>query len=535
MGESQAAGGMTKEELFAELKKKESLLEQWDKRYRSLVDESEDVIFTAELRGPMMEVNPAGARFFKYPSTDELLRAHMTHDLYLDPSDREKIERPLLEKGRVKNVEIPMKRKNGDPVIVRASATAIHDPQGNVVAYQAVLKDVTEQKTLEQQLLQSQKMEAMGLMTGGVAHDFNNLLTVILGNVHLGLANIERSHPNHEILTKILEEGKKGVAMTRRLLAFSHKQGVQRKPINLVEQIENLSGMLSRLIGEDIELKMEFGRGSGCVFSDEAALDQVVMNLVVNAREAMPRGGVLTVQTQNVRLEESFCHLHPFVKPGDYVKLSVTDTGIGMEEGVLQRIFEPFFTTKEGGTGLGLAVVYGLVKQNKGYVLASSEKGKGARFDVYFPAHQGFVLEENKEEPRKAVPEGRETLLMAEDESEIRRMFKTYLEGLGYHVLVAEDGEEALKTFSAHRDRIDLVILDAVMPKLSGPKVYGQMRTVRPTLPCLLLTGYSHEIVKKYVDEDMEIPVLRKPVTFEELGRKVREVLDTSAKRKGSE
>ena len=259
-------------------------------------------------------------------------------------------------------------------------------------------------QTLEQQLLQSQKMESIGLMAGGVAHDFNNLLTVILGNVQLGLAGIDRSHPHYEILSKIQEEAKKASAITRRLLAFSRRQVLQRKVINLVDQINNLSRMLSRLIGEDIELRIEFGQEVGYVYLDEAVLDQVVMNLAVNAREAMPEGGVLTLQARNVSLDEAFCRLYPFVKPGDYVRLSIIDTGVGMEEWVLQRIFEPFFTTKEGGTGLGLAVVYGVVKQHKGYIIASSQVGKGSRFDIYFPIHLEPVFEQEARSWRKRSP-----------------------------------------------------------------------------------------------------------------------------------
>ena len=390
-------------------------------------------------------------------------------------------------------------------------------------------------QTLEQQLLQSQKMESIGLLTGGVAHDFNNLLMVILGNVQLGLEGTDRSHPHYEILCKIQGEAKKASAITRRLLAFSRRQVHQRKVIHLVDEIHTLSKMLSRLIGEDIELKIEVGREVGTVYLDETVLDQVVMNLVVNAREAMPEGGVLTLQVQNASPDEAFCARYPFVKPGDYVRLSIIDTGVGIEPCALQRIFEPFFTTKKGGTGLGLAVVYGVVKQHKGYIIASSEVGKGSRFDIYFPMHLEWDSEAAAEVPEKTtVTKGNETLLMAEDELEIRTMLKTFLEGLGYEVLVAQDGQEALQVFSSHQDRIDLVILDAVMPRLSGPKVYEQMRSIRPALPCILLTGYGDEMIKKHSAEGLEIPVLRKPVTFEELGRKIRDILDQPGRTKGA-
>ena len=524
----------TRAALMTELKEKEELLLQWEGRYRALLEESGDVVFTARVNGPLIEVNPAGVHLFKYDSLEELLGADVTRDLYVNPEDRRRLELHLAEKGCVKDMEIAMKRKKGEQLMVKTSATALRDERGNMVAYRGILGDMTEQRNLERQLLQSQKMEAIGLMAGGVAHDFNNLLTVILGNAQLGLAGIERSHPHHEIFSKIQEEGKKASAITRRLLAFSRRQAFQRKTIDLVQQINNLSSMLGRLIGEDIELRIESGQNLGYVCLDETALDQVLMNLVINAREASPQGGVLTIQAQNVSLNETFCRDYPFVKPGDYVRLSVIDTGVGMQEWVLQRMFEPFFTTKEGGTGLGLAVVYGVVKQHKGYVIASSEAGKGSRFDIYFPIHLEPVLDEKTEVLGEPVPEGTETLLMAEDETEIRRMFKAYLEGLGYNVLAAQDGEEALKIFSAHRDRIDLVILDAVMPRLSGPKVFGQMRTQRTTLPCILLTGYSDEVIKRYSDEGVEIPVLRKPVTFEELGRKIRDILDRQEQPKGN-
>ncbi len=507
----------TKAKLLAELK-------EMQEKYRMISEESEDVIFSASLGGPFREINPAGVRLFRYDSPKELLRADLAHDLCLNPEDRSALEMELVRKGHVKDVELAMKRKDGDRIIVRASAIAIRDETGNVVAYRGILKDITEKRNLEQQLLQAQKMEAIGLMAGGVAHDFNNLLTVILGNVQLGLAGIEPSHSHYDILTRIQEEGKKASAITRRLLAFSRGQALQRKVIRLVEQMDNLTTMLSRLIGEDIELRIDFRPELGCVYLDEAALDQVLMNLAVNAREAMPRGGVLTIQAQNVYLDSCFCDRYPFVKPGHYVQLSIVDTGLGMEESVLQRVFEPFFSTKDGGTGLGLAVVYGVVKQHKGYVLASSQVGKGSRFDIYLPLHLK-PAREDRPAPQKPVRGGTETLLMAEDEPEIRNLFKAYLEKLGYSVLLAEDGEEALKVFSAHQNRIDLVILDAIMPKLSGPRVYQEMRTVRPKLPCILLTGYGKEMIKKYAEEGLDVPVLQKPVTFEELGGKIRELL----------
>jgi two-component system cell cycle sensor histidine kinase/response regulator CckA len=396
-----------------------------------------------------------------------------------------------------------------------------------------VMCNITERKrteqemtALEEQLRHSQKMEAIGLLAGGLAHDFNNLLMLIFGNVELGLMRVEQSHPLYDIFTKIQETARKASALAVKLLAFGRGQVHQPKVLDVAKLIGNLSEMFDRIKWEGIELKMEFGPNLSHVYADPGSLEQVLMNLAVNARDAMPQGGVLSIQAQDIHLDEKFCSLYPYVKAGDYVKISFTDTGVGMDEGALRRSFDPFYTTKEQGTGLGLAVVYGIVKQHKGYIMASSQLGQGARFDIYLPLQQGPVVQESLKVVRRSVPRGTETLLVAEDENEVRELFGAFLEELGYKVFLASDGKEALEIFSAYHQTIGLVILDALMPKLSGPKAYDQMRSLRPNLSCLFLTGYSEEIVRRHFDQNSEIHVLRKPTTFEELGRKVREVLD---------
>jgi PAS domain S-box-containing protein len=409
------------------------------------------------------------------------------------------------------------------------------DWRGRIYGRIVVLCNITERKrteqemtALEEQLLYSRKMEAIGLLAGGYAHDFNNLLMLIFGNVELGLMRVEQSHPLYDIFTNIQETVRKASALAVKLLAFGRGQVYQPKVLDVANLIGNLSEMFDRIIGEGIELKMEFGSNLSPIYADPGSLEQVLMNLAVNARDAMPQGGVLTIQAQNIHLDEKFCSLYPYVKPGDYVMISFTDTGVGMDEGTLRRSFDPFFTTKEHGTGLGLAVVYGIVKQHKGYIIASSQSGQGARFDIYLPLQQGSVIRESLKAARKSILRGTETLLVAEDENEVREVFGAFLEELGYKVFLASDGEEALETFSAHHQAIDLVILDVFLPKLSGPKVYDQMRSLHPDLSCLFLTGYSEEIVRRHFDQNSEIQVLRKPITFEELGRKVREVLDSN-------
>lgn len=398
--------------------------------------------------------------------------------------------------------------------------------------YRALTEESKDtEKDLEQQLLQLQKMESIGLLAGGLAHDVNNLVTVILGNAEIGLMGIEPSHRFYEIFTAIKEGAKKTSALTRRILDFSRHQVLQPKVLNVVKLIGNFSQMVSRLIGETIELKIECGQNLGHIHVDQAAIDQVLMNLVINARDAMSQGGVITIQAQNVHLDEAFSRLHPFVKPGDYMKMSVLDTGVGMDENILQHIFKPFFTTKERGTGLGLAMVYGIVKQHGGYVMVLSQVGQGSRFDIYLPIYRGPVFEESMEAQAETIPRGTETILLAEDEEEVRELFQSFLRELGYKMFVAKDGDEAMSIFSANREEIDLVILDAMMPKRSGSKVFGEMRLLSSDLPGIILTGYSEAIVRKHLDRGLEIPVLRKPVTFLELGRKVREVLDRSARK----
>lgn len=515
---------------ITERKQAEELLRQSEEKYRSLFEESKDVIFITNAEGRFRDINQAGVELFGYSSKEEILQIDIAKDLYLDPDDREKVIRAFSEQNYVRDYEIFLKKKSGEKVSLLMTATLIREEGGRIAGYRGILRDVTEKINLEEQLLQSQKMEAIGMLAGGVAHDFNNLLMVIQGNVELGLINLDPSHPVYEFLSKIEEGAEKASGLTRQLLAFGRRQMLNPKALNVADLIGNLSRMLSRLIGEDIELRVEIRPGLSPIYADPSAMDQILMNLIVNARDAMPRGGILALQARNIRLDEFFCHQHPFVTPGEYVQISVIDTGKGMDEKTLSRIFEPFFTTREKGSGLGLAVVYGIVKQHKGHIFASSELGKGSRFDLYFPVHQDTFAQEAVEALSKELPRGTETLLIAEDEKEVRDLFKVLLEGLGYQVLTACDGEEAIEVLSTYQDQIDLAVLDAVMPKLSGPQVYEHILSSSPDLPCLFLSGYSEEIVQRYFDQRLNVPMLHKPVALRDLGKKIREILDQTKK-----
>ncbi len=516
---------------LTERKRAEELLRKSEEKYRTLFEESTDAIFVTTQEGRYVDINEATVKLLGYDSKEELLNIDIAREIYLDPEERLRVKNLLDSNGIVKDLELTLKKKNGEKINVLLTARTIYNDQGEVSGYQGIVRDVTEQKALEAQLILSQKMEAIGILAGGIAHDFNNLLMVIQGNVELGLMHLDPSHPVYDSLRKIEEGAQKASGLTRQLLAFGRRQMLHPKVLNVSEIIGNLSQMLSRLIGEDIELRVELKPGLRPIFADPSAIDQVLMNLIVNARDAMPRGGRLTLQAFNVTLDEPFCHQHPLVTPGQYIKISVIDTGMGMDEVTQSRIFEPFFTTREKGSGLGLAVVYGIVKQHQGHIFVSSQPGKGTRFDLYFPAYQDIVLQEAMEMMEGEIPRGTETLLVAEDEPEIRELLKLLLEKLGYQVLTACDGEEALETFSTHRDQIDMVVLDAVMPKLNGPQVYEHIASVSPDLPCLFLSGYSEEIVQRYFDQSLNIPILNKPVTLRDLGKTVREILDRSQRR----
>ncbi len=513
---------------ITERKQVEGLLRASEERYRSLFEESKDAIFIATPEGRFLDVNSAAVELFGYESREELLGVDIARDLYVNPEERARVVSLLNREGFVKDLELKLRKKDGERITVLMTATAMRGDRREIVGYRGILRDVTERKVLEEQLIQSQKIEAIGMLAGGIAHDFNNFLMVIQGNVELGLMSLEPRHPAYDSLIKIEETTQKARSLTHQLLAFGRRQVLNPKVLDVAEVIGNLARMVSRFIGEDIELRIEIKPGLHFIYADPSALDQVLMNLIVNARDAMPRGGVLTLKASNVRLDEGFCHQHPFVTPGEYVQISVIDSGMGMDETTCRRIFEPFFTTREKGSGLGLAVVYGIVKQHNGHIFVTSQLGRGTRFDLYFPMLREVLLQEAKEAIPDEIPRGTETILIAEDEKEIRELLKILLEGLGYRVYMAGDGEEAVDLFHSYKDQIDLVILDAIMPKINGPQVYERIISSTPHLPCLFLSGYSEEIVERYFDQSLNIPILHKPVSLRELGLKVREILDGS-------
>jgi signal transduction histidine kinase len=390
----------------------------------------------------------------------------------------------------------------------------------------AVFDNVTDSRRMEEQLRQSQKMEAVGRLAGGIAHDFNNLLTVINGYGELLLRRIGEDSPVRKEVEQIRQAGERAALLTRQLLAFSRRQVLQPKVIDLNAVVSGMDAMLRRVIGEDVELRTIPGEGLGSVKADPGQIEQVILNLAVNGRDAMPGGGKLTVETGNAFLDEEFSSKHPYVAVGPHVLLAVSDTGVGMNEETQAHLFEPFFTTKEKGkgTGLGLSTVYGIVKQSQGYIHVYSEVGKGTTVKIYLPRADGEA--EAVSPAPSTEPKGRETVLVVEDEGSVRELVEKVLTGKGYRVLTASDGNEGLRVAEGHPDPIHMLLTDVVMPGMGGRELAGRLEAARNGMKVLFMSGYSEKAVSRHGILEDGLAFLQKPFSSETLLRKVRETLD---------
>jgi len=403
----------------------------------------------------------------------------------------------------------------------------ILDEGGRYKGAVQIINDITERRSLEAQLHQAQKMEAIGHLAGGVAHDFNNILQAIVAYSSILLENLPEHDERREFAEEIARGAQRASALTRQLLAFSRRQILEMQDLDLNAVVRGMVKMIGRLIGEDIEIKVTEGRDLGIVHADRGQMEQVLMNLCVNARDAMPEGGVLSIETENVLMDEEYCKAHGWASPGRYVLLSVTDTGCGMDAETQERIFEPFFTTKElgKGTGLGLAMVYGIVRQHQGMVQVYSELGKGTRFSVYLPSFEPAAVS-TETEPVERARGGTETILVAEDDPTVRKLAARILESAGYTVLLAADGQEAIEIYNGRPESIDLIILDVVMPKMGGKLVYNVLRQQHAGLRFLFSSGYGTEAIHTGYVLNEGIDLIQKPYSPDALLRKIRQVLD---------
>ena len=434
---------------------------------------------------------------------------------------------PASIKGGWKG-EILNRKKDGTEFPVHLSTAVIYEQNGFPVALIGVATDITERKHLETQLQQSQKLEAIGKLAGGVAHDFNNLLTVIQGYSELLLAQINAKDPINEQIRQINHAAARAESLTRQLLAFSRKQILQPRVIDVNLLINEMEDMLQRLIGADIEFRLDLRKDLGKIKADRGQIEQVIMNLAVNARDAMKDGGQLSVASNNVYLDNEFKKKYPEAVIGSYVCLSISDTGSGMDQETQARIFEPFFTTKAKGegTGLGLATVYGIVKQSGGYIYVNSEIKKGTSFFLYFPRVDEPLDSEVKSVTRDSRLSGSETILVVEDQDEVRQLITESLKFYGYNVFDAPHGGSALLTCEQNPDKIDLIISDMVMPQMNGQQMVKRLLPLQPRAKVLFISGYSEEMFSEQLVLDPEMQFIQKPVTPMELLRKIREILD---------
>jgi two-component system, cell cycle sensor histidine kinase and response regulator CckA len=476
-----------------------------------------------------------GERLYNSPSCEKLL-GYTPEDLentsayeQIHPDDQKAVKLAAEEAkttGLGRRVEYRIRHKNGEWRMLESTSSAVRDSNGDVEKLVIVNRDITERRHLEQQLLLSQRLEAVGKLSGGIAHDFNNILGVIIGYSEALLQKIGVNDPMREAIDEIEKAGQRAAALTQQLLAFSRKQVLEPKILNLNSIVADVEKMLRRLIGEDVELEIIPDSALGTVKADWGQIEQVILNLAVNARDAMPRGGKLKIETMNADLDENDARRTRYVVPGHYVMLQVSDSGIGMSAEVQSHIFEPFYTTKEQGkgTGLGLATVYGVIKQSGGYIWVASEIGKGSKFQVYLPRAEGVAIEIARREPILPA-HGLGTILVVEDEPSLRKLACTILKGGGYKILEAEDGAKALEAAKHLHDNIDLLLTDVVMPGLNGPELAQRLSVERPQMKILYMSGYTDGAVAAHGVLKPGIVILRKPFSQSQLLQNVGEML----------
>jgi two-component system cell cycle sensor histidine kinase/response regulator CckA len=493
---------------------------------RAVIEGTSDAVLIKNLEGRLLLINPAAAALHGRAAADML--GSDAYSLFPADTSREIREHDLevTTTGEPQVFEEHLSLANG-PRTFLSSRAPYRDGDGKVIGTVTIGRDITELKRLEAQLLQAQKMEAVGQLAGGVAHDFNNLLTVIMGNAALVFDSLAADDPTRRSIAEIQQASERAATLTRQLLAFSRKQVLQPRVANLNSLLAQLVTLLQRLIGEDIEISLKASGDLGLVEVDPAVFEQAIINLSLNARDAMPDGGRLLIETKNAKVEQDLAR-DTELAPGPYVVVSVTDTGHGMDEETRARIFEPFFTTKPSGkgTGLGLAMVYGFVRQSGGHIEVESVEERGTTFTIYLPRTADTEVDQPRAARDGTLPSGTETVLLVEDESAVRALSRLILQTCGYSVLEARDGREAVSLASTHRGPIDILVTDLVMPHTSGRQLADVLGAARPGLRVLFMSGYTHEIIGRHGVLEADVAFLQKPFSPLTLALKVRQVLD---------
>lgn len=510
-------------------RKADEMLLESESKLRAITDSANDAFILIDDEGCVTYWNMAAEKMLGYSRGEisgksvDLIIPHRYKEAHAEGFNSFR----KTGQGRIvgKTFETSAIRKDGTefPVDLSIASVRLIDRWHAV----GIIRDISERKHLEAKLLHIQKLEAIGTLAGGVAHDFNNLLNAILGFGTLIQDRMKEDDPNASYLKEIIRAGERATIVTRGLLAFSRKQVIDTKPVNINGIVSGVGRMLSRVIGEDIELRTRLSDESLTVMADHGQIEQVLMNLATNARDAMPDGGILSIETKAAGLDHEYINAHGYGNPGLYALISVADTGTGMNEKTKERIFEPFFTTKEvgKGTGLGLSIIYGIIKQHNGYINCLSELGKGTAFEIYLPM---IRLEAFEHETAKLPPPkgGTETILVAEDDEPLRRLIKDVFEKFGYIVIAAVDGEDAVNKFTENKEKVRLVILDVIMPNKTGKEAYEAIKKISPGIKTIFVSGYPDDLIKRKGILEEDTTLIIKPVLPNELLRKVREVLD---------
>lgn len=521
----------------------EEALQRSAREIEDLYDNAPCGYHSLDKNGVFVRINDTELKWLGY-SKEEVLGKKSFSDVIV-PSDRERFAAEFArfkERGWVSDIEFEMVRKDGAVFRVLLNAVAIKDEQGNYIASRSTVLDITQYKQveeekdrLEEQLRQSQKIEAIGLLAGGVAHDLNNLLSPILGYSELMLQGEGLSDGHRRDLGEIAKAGGRARELVRQLMAFGRKQTLDVRPLDMNEIVNGFQPLLRRTLRENIRIELNLAQSVRTVNADRGQVEQVLMNLVVNAQDAMPGGGVLTIETADVVLDEDYTTAYPEVEPGSYALLTVSDTGMGMDKETLTRIFEPFFTTKEKGkgTGLGLATAHGIVRQHGGNIVAYSEPGRGSVFKVYLPSTDQKPVIDVVTTATRETAGGHETILLAEDEPAVRAMATSMLKSLGYHVIQDDTAEKCLSLAEKYDGRIDLLLTDVVMPEMSGKELYARLSQTRPGTKVLFMSGYAANVITGIGSAEDRIEFIQKPFTRQDLAKKIRQALLSTPPRVG--
>jgi two-component system, cell cycle sensor histidine kinase and response regulator CckA len=516
-------------EEIEERKRAVQALQESEEKYRTLFEDSRDAIYMTTRDGWFMDVNQAALDLFGY-TREEMLGLDL-REIYVDLEDRPRFQKEIEGKGSVRDYGMRFQKKDGTEMDCLVTATLRRADDGSILGYQGIIRDTTEQKRLENQLQQAQKMEAVGNLAGGISHDFNNILQAISGYIQLLLMKKEVYDTDRHYLKQIEKAAERAGELTKQLLVFSRKVKSKLRPIDLNHEIFQIHGLLQRTIPKMIDIELHLTDDLKLINADPIQLEQIIMNLVLNAKDAMPDGGKLIFETNNVILNEQFCQIHIGAVPGEYALLSISDTGQGMDKKIVEHIFEPFYTTKETGkgTGLGLAMVYGIVKSHGGYITCYSEPDHGTVFKIYFPFLEVESLEREVErEHADALRRGHETILLVDDEEMLREQGREILYRYGYKTLTAENAETAIEIYKKEKDRIDLVTLDIGMPGMGGYKCLQELLKIDPDVKVIIASGYTSSANVKEALESGASGFIGKPYDLKDMLKTVRALLDQS-------